>query len=164
MLRSTAFNDVNPKHKIYPSKKGQNFQLLLPISYKYRCGYIDESLFNYVIRKGSLSHSGNSIEKRILMCDEHEEILFNVLRKIKGLNFNRYKKIIKEKYINRKIYYASIYKNLPLLKKLVSKLIRKKHKLNEEAIRGLKTILPLEDKEFKNLKEILLKLKNIKEK
>ena len=55
MLRMSAFLDVNPQKEIYPSRYGQNIQMLMPISYKYRCGHLKEKLYGRVDREGSLS-------------------------------------------------------------------------------------------------------------
>lgn len=55
MLRMSAFLDVNPDKEIYPSRYGQNIQMLMPISYKYRCGHLKEYLYGRVDREGSLS-------------------------------------------------------------------------------------------------------------
>ena len=55
MLRMSAFLDVNPAKEIYPSRYGQNIQMLMPISYKYRCGHLKEYLYGRVDREGSLS-------------------------------------------------------------------------------------------------------------
>lgn len=55
MLRMSAFLNVNPEKEIYPSRYGQDIQMLMPISYKYRCGHLKENLYGRVDREGSLS-------------------------------------------------------------------------------------------------------------
>lgn len=111
MVRRSAFLDVNPSKKIYESKGGQNWQMLLPLTYKYKCGYIDEPLYKYVIRKNSHSHSVNTFEDEIKRCDVHEDILLNT---IKNINMNKeereyYENIIKQKYIRKKNQIALKY-------------------------------------------------------
>lgn len=69
MIRTEALFDSIKSKEIYPSRYGQNIQILLPVYYKYLRGYINEPLYNYVIYKGSLSHSSDSYEKSI---DERE--------------------------------------------------------------------------------------------
>ena len=49
----SAFLEVNPQRDIYEGRSGQNFQMLLPISAKYKAGYMSDSLGKYVIRKAS---------------------------------------------------------------------------------------------------------------
>ncbi|MHC4582437.1 MAG: glycosyltransferase family 2 protein, partial [Planctomycetota bacterium] len=55
MVRKSAFLDTHPTRSIYPSRTGQSYQMLLPITFKYRCGYIDEPLWAYVKRADSLN-------------------------------------------------------------------------------------------------------------
>lgn len=75
MLRMSAFLEVNPTKSIFPSRYGQNIQMLLPISRKYRCGHIKEPLYGRVDRKGSLSkivwnESDDAWKRRILGIEE----------------------------------------------------------------------------------------------
>jgi hypothetical protein len=58
MVRSSVFFDRVPGGEIYVNKGrgGQNWPILLPCSYKNKCGYIDEPLYKYFIRSDSVSH------------------------------------------------------------------------------------------------------------
>lgn len=113
MVRTEAFIDVNSKREIYDTRAGQNWQMLLPISYKYRCGYIDEALYKYVIRDDSHSHSVITVEDQLKRCDAHEDILYVTINSMKlTLNEKKeYLSIVKEKYIRKKLYFASKSKN-----------------------------------------------------
>lgn len=55
MVRTCSFLDVNPERYIYPARRGQNNQLLLPVYYKYKHGFIDEPLYNYITYRKSMS-------------------------------------------------------------------------------------------------------------
>lgn len=86
MLRMSAFLDVNPQKEIYPSCYGQDIQMLLPISKKYRCGHLKETLYGRVDRPGSLSkkvwnESDDAWKKRVLGL---EEIYVETLKNIGG--------------------------------------------------------------------------------
>lgn len=86
MLRMSAFIDVNPKKEIFPSKYGQDIQMLMPISYKYKCGYLKKELYGRVDRQGSLSkqvwsESDDAWRKRVLGL---EEIYIETLKRIGG--------------------------------------------------------------------------------
>ena len=85
MLRTSAFLDVNPNKEIFPSRYGQNIQMLLPISFKYKCGHINEVLYGRVDREESLSKQvwkgGDAWKKRILGL---EEIYVETLMSIGG--------------------------------------------------------------------------------
>ena len=63
MLRTEVLFATYPDRNIFPSRLGQNFQLLLPVSYKRKFGYIDEPLMDYYLYDDSHSHIGNSVEK-----------------------------------------------------------------------------------------------------
>ena len=44
MIRTSAFDKINPDREICISEQGQNIQMLLPISFHLKCGYIKEPL------------------------------------------------------------------------------------------------------------------------
>lgn len=119
MVRRKAFLDVNPNKIIYESKAGQNWQMLLPIVYKYKCGFIDESLYLYVVRENSHSHRKMEYKKILQRCDEHEDILVNTIERIdmKKEEKDKYLSIIKEKYIRKKVHIASEFKDKDLIEK-----------------------------------------------
>ena len=100
MLRTSDFLKTNPSKNIYNSRSGQNWQMLLPIANNYKCGYIDEALFTYVIRKNSHSHSVNGY----LLSSKHsamlKDILINVIHSINDINHITYLKFIENKYNN----------------------------------------------------------------
>lgn len=97
MVRSKLlFKALRGRH-IYPSRVGQNFQLLLPITYQFKLEYIDEVLFFYRVRPDSHSHciiSETDWKKRIelvedvkksiltqmLLPDTYLQILFELLK------------------------------------------------------------------------------------
>lgn len=86
MLRMSAFLDVNPNKEIFPSRYGQGIQMLLPISCKYKCGYLQESLYGRVDRLGSLSktvwnENANAWKQRVIGL---EEIYIETLKSIGG--------------------------------------------------------------------------------
>lgn len=60
MIRMSAFDDANPDRYIFPTRRGQDWQMLLPVLYKYPCGYIEDKLFEYVVHEGSLSSAKNT--------------------------------------------------------------------------------------------------------
>lgn len=111
MYRTRDFLDVNPNREIYLSKGGQNWQVILPLCEKYKCGFIDEPLFNCVVRNESHSRISNNdfskvIEKEKLLKD----ILINV---IKGMDIDQryYLKMVDIKYYRREMYIALRFSN-----------------------------------------------------
>lgn len=57
MIRTDKLFDFYPDREIYPSRFGQNMQLLLPVSYKSKFGFIDEPLMIYYLQSNSLSQA-----------------------------------------------------------------------------------------------------------
>ena len=47
MVRYSVMEEVNPKFYIYPARRGQNWQLLLPVYYKYKRYFLNEPLYGY---------------------------------------------------------------------------------------------------------------------
>lgn len=56
MIRTEYLFDHLNEREIYVSRYGQNLQIMLPVAYYYKTGYIDEPLMYYYLRKNSHSH------------------------------------------------------------------------------------------------------------
>ena len=81
MIRMCCFDEVVKNRSIYPARRGQNWQMLLPMYYKYKRHFMNEPLYSYVVSDGSMSHD-DSAQKKLLRCSEHEDILHHVLQDI----------------------------------------------------------------------------------
>lgn len=57
MVRSKALKKSIPSLHIYESREGQNWQLMLPLAFCCKYGYLNEVLFKYVVHKDSHSHT-----------------------------------------------------------------------------------------------------------
>ena len=66
MLRSRDFFEIYPDGRIPVYPVGQNFQMLLPFMYRYKCPTIEKELYGVAVRRGS--HS-----RQILTREETEE-------------------------------------------------------------------------------------------
>lgn len=82
LARTEALFTALGGRRIVESPAGQNYQLLLPLAYRYRCGFISEPLAAYVAREGSHSNSFTSFEAQIKRIHEFEELLHKVIRTI----------------------------------------------------------------------------------
>lgn len=82
LVRMDIFDETHQNRKIYPSRIGPNWQMLLPMYFKHNRGFIDESLVYYVVRGNSISHSHNTLDKRVSAIDEYIKILQHVLEEI----------------------------------------------------------------------------------
>lgn len=68
MIRTKLLFEAYPDRNINPSRLGQNFQILLPVSYRRKFGYIDEPLMEYRIQENS--HSKSSDPEKQYKLDE----------------------------------------------------------------------------------------------
>lgn len=106
MVRTDHLFKCLKNKNIYKSRAGQNWQLILPISYKENCGYLDKVVYNYRIVENSHSHSVRKTFDLLKRCDEHKDILFNVIDSIKNMSSKEkkyYKKRLEIKYLKKKI-------------------------------------------------------------
>ena len=93
MVRTNAFFATHPKRKIYDSRHGQNIQMLLPIYYSYKRGFIDEALCHYMVIANSLSRRDDTFEKKMDYRNAIETLMIETLNDIEMPNVER------EKYI-----------------------------------------------------------------
>ena len=63
MIRTDALFACYPDRSIYPSRFGQNMQILLPVAYGRKFGYIDEPLMVYVLHEDSHSQARSPEEQ-----------------------------------------------------------------------------------------------------
>lgn len=108
MARKQCLFDAIGGNHIYESRAGQNWQLLLPLTYHYDCGYIDDVLATYVVRSKSHSHSFESLEEQLERTFELQDLLAHVLPNI-GMtdeDFKKYLRYVSVKYLDKrfKIY------------------------------------------------------------
>lgn len=98
MVRTKALLDVIPDRNIYSGRGGQNAQILLPVLYKYSCGYIDKILNTYIVRKDSHSHQINTSEKEIEQNRLYQTILLETIKRIGEDVYTQYEKQIRNHY------------------------------------------------------------------
>ncbi len=113
MVRASCFLDVIPTRQIFEGSGGQNWQMLLPIAYKYKCGYIDEHLYDYVLRINSHSHNIQNIEDSFRRIDEHVCLLNAVIKGIIGMgerDKQYYIEVVRHKYAHKRLSVATQYK------------------------------------------------------
>lgn len=62
MVKSECFLNSNPERDIFTGTGGQNWQLLLPISHSYECGFLDDPIYNILRRENSHSRSIENVK------------------------------------------------------------------------------------------------------
>lgn len=63
MVRTEILFEFYSDRNIYPSRFGQNMQIILPVAYKRKFGFIDEPLMAYVLHENSLSQAPSADEQ-----------------------------------------------------------------------------------------------------
>lgn len=101
MFCREAFLEVFPERSIYVNEKTtiQDIQIILPMAYKYKCGFIDEYLFTYVIRRASGCHEFISYPHKLTYYDGVEEIWLHTYKNMQMNNEDRKKCIDKTKSV-----------------------------------------------------------------
>lgn len=137
MIRMADFEKVNPKREIYPAKRGQNWQLLLPVYYKFKRYYLDEPLYAYVVYPNSMSSGDMTEEKEMNRWGEHEEIIRQTLCRI-PLTENEIEKYDNEitiRYAKKRFFTAIDYRDKEMIKEQY--MILKECQGNTDEIRTL---------------------------
>lgn len=98
MVRTSALDAAIPNRDIYDGRGGQNAQILLPIAYQGRYGYMDDILYKYYIRVDSHSHSLNSSKKVIFQLENFEKILLETLKRMPDGVYAQYQEKIRQHY------------------------------------------------------------------
>ncbi len=83
IMRTESFFKCVPSKQINESRIGQNYQILLPVTYSEEYGYINQTLYKYILHKNSHSHKDNNeYEKIIERFQKHEKTLYILLKDI----------------------------------------------------------------------------------
>jgi hypothetical protein len=101
MLRTSAFLKHIPTRKIFVSRGGQNWQMLLPVLYSNKCKYLHETLYFIIEHDDSHSRILKTYYQLLSRTYEHENILVNTIKTINEIPIEEkinYQKIIERKY------------------------------------------------------------------
>lgn len=125
MVRSELFLESYPNRSIYESRSGQNYQMLLPIASKSKCGFIDKHLCNILVRKDSHSRQSQSLEDRILRTYDVENIILSTFPYC-DRRYEKYVDQLKNYYTRKRFNYAVKYNNIALLNEQYKILLERK--------------------------------------
>lgn len=106
MVRTAFFEKCVPDRDIYTGRGGQNAQMLLPISWSGRIGYLNEELYQYFLYAESHSHSKNTPKKQIEQLRNFEKILINTLERITDQTVKEYIPKVKRHYSRARFGYS----------------------------------------------------------
>lgn len=104
MVRTKALMSALKDGQIYEGRGGQNWQLLLPVAYTRKCGFVDDVLYYYRVRVNSHSRAQKTPSDEIQRSFEHEAILTNTINrmKISEEEKEKYIELIKHKYLRKR--------------------------------------------------------------
>lgn len=80
LVRREAFLDVIPSRHIYEDSEGQNWQIMLPLAYRYDLGYIDKVLFKVAVHSDSSSRHKRTNEEELERFNMFERTLRIVIK------------------------------------------------------------------------------------
>jgi len=109
MFRSEALLNTIPRRRIYECKTGQNWQLMLPVAYRYECGFLDDVLYYYLVRKNSHSRTEIGYQDLLSKTYRHQDTLEHVVGEVDMPEGERreYLRGIKLKYIRKRLQLAA---------------------------------------------------------
>lgn len=113
LVRMEYFKEVIPDLKIVESREGQNYQMMLPLSYKGKYGYLNKVLFKYVLHNDSHSHKQRNYSQEIERCDNFFALLEETINKITDMPADEKEYWIKYSYykeLTEKYYLAIRYR------------------------------------------------------
>lgn len=85
LVRREALLHALPTRHIYESTEGQNYQLLLPLAYTAKVGYIERPLIKYLVHGDSHSHRERSFAEQYELQDEGILVCTTTLAGIPGI-------------------------------------------------------------------------------
>ena len=133
MVRSESLKKALPDLTIFESREGQNWQLMLPLAYTCKYGYIKEVLFKYVVHNDSHSHMKRSFEREIQRRQNFYILQKNTINKIVGMSEEEKKYWIN--YAEGRMKYsqyviANRYHKYAISKSLKNELVKSNIKIN----------------------------------
>lgn len=117
MVRSSKLFEFYKDRNIYESIYGQNLQLLLPLAYRGKSGFIDKPLMKYIKQEYSLSQLKGDINleiRNLLGYKEIRKYMVNII--LSGKELSKYLGIIEVTYARYFMNLAFYKKDINLLK------------------------------------------------
>lgn len=129
MVRTKSLFSAMGTNQIFPSRYGQNLQILFPILYHSPRGFIDQPLYNYVIYESSLSHYQRSFEKQWEHREGRYQIKKTTIMNIAGITESDLKRSLKTISVNEARYrleLAAKYGKRDIAREQISSLLSQK--------------------------------------
>jgi len=104
LVRTEVFRYANGGMDIYPSRYGQNWQMLLPVYYASKHAFIDKPLYKYRVNADNMTAEIDRMSLKQLYARrrEYKQIVTHTLQRIRGMEkkqFRRFRRIF-SRHIN----------------------------------------------------------------
>ena len=109
MVRREAFEEAIPNKHIYESRQGQNWQMILPLAYLHKCGYIEKVLFKYVNHSDSHSNQRRNYAQWIERYDGFEALQLATIEHIPQMSEDEkenWRKTIRQRCTRKRLDYC----------------------------------------------------------
>lgn len=129
LVRTEAFLKVNPDRTIYPARHGQNWQMLLPIYYHYRRGFLNIPLYKYGVSQTSMtatlskSNPKDQMERELEYLDIVRETIMHI-PDMPNDKQNKYMALFAEQVYRNNLYTAIGAKDISNYLHYLSKLAK----------------------------------------
>ncbi|MEY8324085.1 glycosyltransferase family 2 protein [Lachnospiraceae bacterium 54-11] len=153
MLKTEEFFAIYPERRIPEYPVGQNFQMLLPFMYQYKCPTIQERMYGVRVHKNSHSRRVLSQEEEKLRFRYFEELI-DEIAEICGIHsFYERRRIICWKLYRRRVFARKHGKRFEMAKASVGLFLCGRSRLQRWAVQSIIHILKLgmENEYEKNL-------------
>lgn len=86
LVRAQSLRNAVPDLHIFESREGQNWQLMLPLAYTCKYGYLNKILFKYVVHDNSHSHMKRGFDEEFRRRENFNILQRETINKIPGMS------------------------------------------------------------------------------
>ena len=160
MVRSSMFRDAmqDPLRIAIPREIGQNYQMFIPIMFKYPVRYVQDELAFYVMHSDSHSHVRKTFEQRMQIADVAKSVLDGISDTIKVSESDRswFRQLINEYDCKNRLAVMQHYRRDDNINSLVNKL----KSLGKYDAAARKMVMKIKYPVIKQLSDRIWKLRN----
>lgn len=97
MVRTEGFLKANHSMKIFETRYGENYQILLPLLYYKKPGFIQEPLGEYLVRSDSYTANLANYEKKITAFEAQDVTIHNTLMQMQIPDAEKYDRLSRKR-------------------------------------------------------------------
>ena len=126
MIKTEKFFGIYRNKRIFDSREGQNWQLILPMAYFYSYGNIPDVLYTIVQHDDSHSRQKLSIDKLMDRCNGFIKILENIAQYFDDEDRKVFLEKVYKYYTKEKFIFSIQYRNLEIAENCYKELKQRK--------------------------------------